>query len=223
MMRYFKLLFIILPVLLCPFTLLAQKDTTTHNPVMAHAVYERHTAIPSVAIGFIDGYRNSYSLPAGFEKNNTSGFAPILLKLEYGFGKNISLAATLGYDAFNYNFSQLYQGYSGPFVRYHTDDFRLFAVGAAAFYHLRKIIRVKRLDPFVGVGLSLNNARYGAYPTGDSLEVKLTHTVTPYIKVGARYYITDAFSIFADLGYDKPAMLSLGISARFFSGKKPLR
>ena len=204
-------------------TVWAQKDTAAPAPVVPHATYELHTTMATAAIGFIDGYRNSYSLPSGFQKNNTSGFAPILLKLEYAFGRDISLAATFGYDAFNYNFSQFYQGYNGTFVRYHTDDFRSVSGGITAYYHLRKIIHVNHLDPFVGIGLCLNNIRYSAYPSDDTLAIKSTHTVTPYIKVGARYYISSAFSIFADLGYDKPSVFSIGFSARFFPGKKPLK
>ena len=221
MMRYSTLLFVTFCTL-CSFVSRAQHDTAA-APVVHHRVYELHTLMPTVCIGFIDGYRNNYSLPAGFVKNNTSGFAPLLFKLEYGFGRDISLAATMTYDAFNYNFSQQYQGYNGTFVRYRTDDFKLLSAGITAFYHLRKIIRVNRLDPFVGVGLSLNNIRYSAYPSGDTVAIKVNHTVTPYLKVGARYYISDAFSLFADLGYDKPAIFSIGFSARFFPGKKPFK
>ena len=215
MRPYFTILFI-----LCSATLWAQQDTTAHATPKWHHVYERYSIIPTVSIGFIDGYRNNYSLPSGFEKNNTSGFAPILVKLEYGVGKNISIAATFGYDAFIYNFSQEYEGNNGSFVRYKTDDFRSFSGGIAAFYHLHKFIPVNHLDPFIGFGLSLNNIRYSAYPSGDSTAIKLDHTVTPYIKVGARYYVSDRFSLFGDLGYDKPAILSLGFSCRFFSQKK---
>jgi len=204
-------------------TLWAQKDTAGHTPVVPHAPYELHTTMATACIGFFDGYRYNYSLPAGFGKNNTSGFAPILLKLEYGFGRNISLAAIFNYDAFNYNFSQQYPGYNGTFIRYRTDDFRAISGGVTAFYHLQHIIKVNCLDPFVGAGLSLNNIRYSAYPSGDTLAIKLTHTVTPYVKVGARYYISGAFSVFADLGYDKPAIFSIGFCARFFSGKRPLK
>jgi len=221
MMRYFTFLFIGL-LSFCSSASRAQQDTAS-KPLVSHHVYELHTLMPTVCIGFIDGYRNSYSLPAGFVKNNTSGFAPLIFKLEYGFGHDISLAATMTYDAFNYNFAQQYQGYNGTFVRYRTDDFKLLSGGVTAFYHLRKVIRVNRLDPFAGVGLSLNNIRYSAYPSGDTFAIKVNHTVTPYLKVGARYYISDAFSIYADLGYDKPAIFSIGFSARFFPGKKPFK
>ena len=224
MIRYFTFLFVFCAAL-CSLTSWAQKDTTknTAGEAAYHATYELHSTMATACIGVFDAYRYNYSLPAGFIKDNTSGFAPILLKLEYGFGRHISLAATFNYDAFNYNFSQQYQGYNGTFFRYRTDAFRAISGGIAALYHLQKVIHVSRLDPFVGLGLSLNNIRHSAYPSGDTLAIKLSHTATPYIKVGARYYISNAFSVFADLGYDKPAIFSIGFCARFFPGKKPLK
>ena len=202
------------------FSACAQQDTANHSPAERHDTYERHSIMPTVCLGFIDGYRNNYSLPSGFEKNNTSGFAPVLVKLEYGLSKHISLAATFGYDAFIYNFSQLYQGNNGPFVRYKTDVFRSFSGGLTGFYHLGDVIRVNNLDPFAGVGIELNNIRYSAYPTGDSTAIKFNHTATFYLKIGARYYISNRFSVFADAGYDKQSIVSAGFSCRFFSKKK---
>ncbi len=75
------------------------------------------------------------------------------------------------------------------------------------------------LRPFIGLGLSLNNIKYSAHPEGDSTIVKIDHTVTPYLKAGARYYISDKFSLFADVGYDKQSVISIGFSCRFFSRK----
>ena len=203
-------------------SLQAQQDTTTHNPVKWHPVYERHAITATACVGFFDAYRYNYSVPSGFTKNNTSGFAPILVKLEYGFWKNVSVAATFSYDAFIYNFNEVYMGNNGPFTRYKTDAFRSVSGGITAFYHLNKLIHVPNLDPFIGAGLSLNNVRYSAYPSGDTVSIKLDHTVTPYLKVGAHYYISDQFSVFGDLGYDKSSIFSVGFSCRFF-GKKPLK
>src|SRR5580658_7215481 len=90
----------------------AQKDSARHS------VYERNSFMVTASLGIIDGYRYEYSLPPGFEKSNTSGFAPLFLKFEYGFYKHISVAVTFGYDAFQYNYEQEYSGNNGPFTRY---------------------------------------------------------------------------------------------------------
>ena len=194
------------------------QDTTAAR--LAHSVYEYHSIIATASLGFVDGYKQSYTLPAGFQKNNTSGYHQVYAKLEYGLTKHISLGATFSYDAFTYNFGQEYTGNSGAFTRYRTDNFRLLSGGLTAFYHLNDVIHVRNLDPFVGVGLSLNNIRYSNYPQGDSTVTRLEHNVTPYLKVGARYYISSVFAVFADLGYDKESIFSIGGSCRFFSRKK---
>ena len=176
-------------------------------------------AMATLSLGVIDPYRATYSLPAGFQKNNASGFAPMYAKLEYGFWKHLSVAATFGYDAVNYNFSQLYAGFNDTIKRYRTDNLRIFSGGLTAFYHLGPYINVRGLDPFIGIGVSLVNIRYNALPQGDSQVVGTQHIATPYLKAGARYYISRTCSLYGDIGYDKQSIFSLGISCRF-NGRK---
>ena len=196
----------------------AQQDTTARY--VKHATYEQHSFLAGISLGFIDAYRHNYPLAQGFEKSSTSGFAPVYFKLEYAFSRSVSLAAAFGYDAFQYNVKQDYTGNNGPFTRFISNNTTIFSGGLIAFYHLGKVIAVKHLDPFIGIGLSLNNIRYGAFPQGDSTVTKYDHTVTPYLKAGARYYISSVYSIFGDVGYDQHSIFSLGFSCRFFSKKK---
>jgi hypothetical protein len=214
MKRYLTALFTLLSV-----SALAQKDTSVVTKP-THGVYQHHSIQVALSLGFFDAYRNSLPMPAGFEKNNTSGYGNIEAKIDYALAKRISLAANFGYDAFYYNFSQLYSGYNGIIRRHKINNFRLLNVGLIAYYHLGSYIHIKNLDPFVGAGISLNNIRYGTYPQGDSTLVRTEHTITPYIKVGAHYYISDRFSVFGDLGYEQQAILGIGFSCRFFPSKK---
>ncbi|MFI5195660.1 MAG: hypothetical protein ACHQD8_01095 [Chitinophagales bacterium] len=215
MKRYFTILFILFSL-----TAWSQQDTTANNRLYTHTVYERHSIQATLSLGFIDAYRHDFTMPARFEKGNASGYTNIAIKLDYGLSRHISLAANFGYDAFVYNFNQLYQGYNGLIRRYKTNNVRIFNAGLVAYYHLSRLITVKNLDPFVGVGLSLNNLRYSEYPQGDSTLIKLDHTVTPYLKAGAHYYISDQFSLFGDVGYEKQSIFSLGFSCRFFSKER---
>jgi OmpA-OmpF porin, OOP family len=180
-----------------------------------HRPYERNTVTATASLGFSDYYRNNFSVPSGFSKGTTTGFLPFFAKLEYGLTRHVSLAGTFGYDAFTNNFSQIYDGGGEPISRYMSNNTRIFSGGLTAYYHLLDVIHVKRLDPFVGLGVSLNNIRYSNYSQGDSTAVRLDHTVSPYIKAGARYYISSAFSLFADAGYDHHVAASLGVSCRF--------
>ncbi len=209
---YFTLLFTLLSA-----AAWCQKDSTVIDTAVRHATYERHSTMATISTGFVDAYRQNYTLPAGFEKGNTSGFDHINAKLEYGFYKNVSLAATFGYDAFVYNFKQDYTGNTGAFTRNRADVMRIFSGGVTAFYHLRKYIHVRHLDPVVGLGLSLNNIRHSNFPQGDSTVIKIDHTVSPYLKAGARYYISSKFSLFGDIGFDQQYLFSVGFSCRFFT------
>jgi hypothetical protein len=217
MKHFLSLLFIL-------FTLAgySQQETPAPTPTVKKAwksSYKQHTTTATLSVGFVDGYRQDYTLPVGFKKSNTSGFAPVYGKLEYAFFKHVSVAATIGYDAFVYNFKQEYTGNSGAFTRYKTNNTRIFSGGVTGFYHLDKYIHVNNFDPFIGIGLALNNIRYQAFPQGDSTLTKIDHTVTPYIKAGARYYITDKFNLFGDIGYDKQSIFSIGVSCRFHCKK----
>jgi hypothetical protein len=181
-----------------------------------HSFYAHRSLTATMSLGFIDGYRQNYIVPRGYEKDNTSGFVPFYAKLEYGIGKHISLGATFAYDAFVYNLKQDFMGNNGPFARYKPNKTRIFSGGLTAFYHLDRHIHIRNLDPFIGLGLSLNNIRYSAYPQADSTtKIRIDHTVTPYVKAGARYYITNQVSLFGDVGYDKQSIFSLGFSCRF--------
>lgn len=211
---YLLILFTLLSV-----TAFCQQDSAGGNLSIPHAPYERHSTIATLSVGFIDQYRHDYTLPKGFEKSNTSGFAPIYGKLEYAVNKHLSIAATFAWDNFVYNYNQLDTGYNGVIKRYHTNQFRLYNAGVAAFYHLGSLIHIKHLDPFIGAGISLNNIHYSAFPQGDSVIARSTHTLTPYFKAGARYYITSKYSFYADAGYDQHSIFSLGFSCRFFARK----
>jgi outer membrane protein W len=198
----------------------AQQDTGAKKTQPLLATYLRHTTIATISLGFIDDNRRSYDLPTGFSKGNVSGFIPFFAKIEYGLTDNISLGATFGYDVFVYNLLQNYNGNNGAFNRYKTNNTRILSAGITGFYHLGKALHSKHFDPFIGLGISLNNIRYRAYPEGDSTAIKFDHTVTPYLKAGARYFISDKFSIFGDAGYDKQAIISLGFSCRFYNPRR---
>ena len=172
----------------------------------------------TVSVGVIDGYRRNFDIPDNFEKQSTSGFLPIYVKAEYAVTNSVSIAATFAYDNFNYNLYQVYSGFNGPIKRPVVNHFRLFSGGATVYYHLGNAIRINRLDPFIGVGFTINNIRHSAFPQGDSTVVKKEHTASLYAKAGARYYVTDMFSLFGDIGYDKLSLFSVGASITIHGG-----
>ncbi len=214
-------IFALLPLLLATNLTSAQTSVApVATPAMAHAdsannVFHKGSIIGTISVGFIDYYRNNITMPAGFQKNNTSGFAPIYGRLEYGLSNTISLGALMSYDIFYDNFYQHFPVNGKIFERHNTDRVLVFSSGLSGYYHLGRILHSKKLDPFIGIGLTLNTIHHTAWPEGDSTATTANYTVSPSIKIGARYYITRKGSIFVDAGYDRQSVFSIGYSCRF--------
>jgi hypothetical protein len=153
-------------------------------------------------------------VPAGFEKNNTSGFVPVYGRLEYGLTSHISLGVAFVYEVFQVNFYKLYEANGKTFRRSNTDQVNLFSGNLFGAWHFGDLLHVRRLDPFVTLGLGLNTLSYTHKPQGDSTVSTTEHTVSPFIRAGARYNLSKRGSLFADLGYDDKAVLTVGFSCR---------
>lgn len=191
-------------------------------PVSGHkgSAYQPHTYVATLGIGFVNSYRTDYSVPATFERGNTTGFAPIFGKIEYGLTPHFSMAVAGAYNVLYFNSFHLYPGYNGDIKRYTADQFRIMNVGLTGFYHFTGLFHISRLDPFIAFGAGINNIRNTALPQGDSVIIRRTHTITPSLKVGARYYISDKVGVYADAGYDKLSIVNLGVSCRFAAPRK---
>lgn len=88
-----------------------------------------------------------------------------------------------------------------------TDDayFSTLA-GAAAYYHFNKIIPVRNLDVYAGLGLGFN-----IHNRVNDTRVDLRALVP----VGVRYYFSEGFAVYAETGYDYLGAGNLGITLRF--------
>lgn len=185
-------------------------------------VFEKNQVTLAVAAGFADPYRSGYTVPARFRKNDVSGFAPVYARLEYAISKKTGIGATFSYDAFYAAYYQVFDAHGLPAVykRNHTDKVTIFTAGLAFHYHLGSILKVKRLDPFVTAGFGLNKITNLAKPQGDSIVTVTEHTVSPSVRIGARYYLTSVASLYADAGYDQQSYFSIGVSCRFPTRKQ---
>ncbi|MES2701803.1 MAG: OmpA family protein [Bacteroidota bacterium] len=204
---------------LVPLCAISKQDSAVLR--LPPAPYGQGAVTGTLSLGVFNQYRNRFSYPANFKRQNVTGFLPWYAMAEYAAGQYISVAATAGLDNYTVNYNQLYDNpNSGQTIgRYKNNNVRVLSGGVAVFCHFHELLHTRRLDPFAGIGISLNNIRESGYPGGDSVAARTTHTVTPYLKVGARYYLTETFSFFGDAGYSKSSVVSLGISCRV--GVKP--
>lgn len=192
-------------------------DTVKYAPFQAHAV------MFTIGAGFFDGWRSNYTFPAGFQKGNFSGFAPLFARVELDISRSISMGFYFTYDAFTNNYSQIVESNGGTYYRPKTDISQVFGAGFSAWYHLGKFIRVPNLDPFIGVGVEECNFHQAAMPQGDSTVAHTDHTINPSVKAGVRYYFSPKCSLYADAGFDMTSKMDIGFSCRFFSKKRAIK
>jgi outer membrane protein W len=179
------------------------------------AAFKRNIYIVSASIGVVNSYRTNYSVPANFEKGTTTGFASFCARGEYAVSNRVSMAFLASFNTIYFNSFKLYTGYNGPIRRMATNKLRIISAGIGAYYHFGYMFHNDRFDPYVGGGLALNNMLHSAIPEGDSTIEQKSHTATPFLKLGARYYFSNKVNVFAEAGYDKLSAVNVGFSCRF--------
>jgi hypothetical protein len=79
------------------------------------------------------------------------------------------------------------------------------------YYHFNKLIPVKDLDVYAGAGLGFR-ARSAS---GDTNGYDYSETtVTVPVKVGGRYFFTDAFGAYLEVGWDDMSDANIGVTFR---------
>lgn len=215
-----RILFVSALLAISTFSAHAQ-DSTTNKALQTYnnISFSRKTTMLTVSFGFSDWNKQNYKLPDSCRYGSGSGSLPIYFRLERAVGSSISVAASLAFDAFYYNYSR--EGYTNGvlFYRANTDKVRIISPAAQIFYHFNKLIPVRRLDLAVGLGFAANYITHSNYPAADTVSQAVKPDVTLMACLSGRYYINSHASIFASIGYDKMSLCSLGASFRFFDRK----
>jgi len=198
----------------------AQDSVTTKAAIPYHNTFSRKTTMFTISAGLADWNKQNYKLPDSTRYGSGSASLPIYFRLERAVSDNISIAASLAYDVFHYDYSR--EGYTNGvlFYRPNTDKITIISPGLQVFYHFNKLIPVRNLDVSVGLGFAANYLKHSNYPTSDTLSNVIKPDVTLTARLAARYYINRYASAFVDIGYDKMSLFSLGASFRFFDKHK---
>lgn len=88
-----------------------------------------------------------------------------------------------------------------------------WAVGLSGYYHFNKLIPVKALDLYAGVGFYIGMQRSIwdiNYPTDADNGVIWTPTFT----IGGRYYFSQSFGVYSELGLTGGSIIDLGVTFR---------
>lgn len=188
---------------------------TAQKPAEKYRPFEPKTFMFTLSAGIGDWYKQQYSLPPGYTEGRATGFTPVYLQIERAISRHVSIAVNLMTDKFYYNYAQEGSGNGVSFLRNEPDNVHAIAGGLTGYYHFTQL-NVHNLDLFLGVGATINRITHSSLPQSDSMVSTVSHTVSPHLKVGARYYINKRVSFYGDVGYDQISLASLGISCRFY-------
>lgn len=165
--------------------------------------YDRNTSIFSVGLG-VPYYHGGGYYYGNYYANDWGGAPSLYLKYEHALLPEVGIGGNLAF-AFDRN-------------RYHigntdyVDHRTTVGLSVLGFYHFNKLIPVRKLDVYAGVGFTIRNYFWNYdYQNGTHADI----SVHPTFRAGARYYFTRRFGAYADVGYDGISPANFGVSWRF--------
>jgi hypothetical protein len=188
----------------------AQSDRSFYKtPYKArnNGTYDRSTGILSLGYGFPNLSGTGYTVWGWGAGVRHLGVGPAYLKYEHAIRDEIGIGGYAAVAASRHRY--------GPNERY-TDRVTAFGMGVLGYYHFNKLIPVRNLDVYAGVGIGFRNLSY-TYDNGYNVRrgSSSDFVVLPIAKAGVRYYVTRGFGFYGEAGYDNMSSMNLGISFRF--------
>jgi hypothetical protein len=170
------------------------------------------TISASVGLGDLNRVNLPFSVPAGWAVAQTTGFRPLSFKIEKAVSTDGAVALRFFYDQFNNSLRQSFPGVDN--YRFSQNRVTIFGGGVSYVYRPHFNMVGGRLQPFLEGGVTLCNVRQTGVPMGDSSVYQTQHDGYLLLKAGARYQIVPngGASIYVDAGYDRAAIVGLGIS-----------
>jgi len=166
--------------------------------------FSKSTGILSFGYGFPNLSGTGYNVPF-WGSGNRVGVGPMYLKYEHGIMDEIGIGLYAAGATSRIEY--------GPNDRY-RDRVTAIAGGVLGYYHFNKLIPVKNLDVYAGVGVGFRNLSYD-YDAYRSRSGGNDLNVLPIAKAGVRYYFGSVFGVYGEAGYDDMSSVNMGISLRF--------
>ncbi len=166
--------------------------------------YDRDTRIISIGYGFPNTLYNDYGYLIYSYSGSKTGFGPIMGKFEYAIRDEIGIGGVL--DAAYRQWKYTAGG--------HQYRDKAFGVGVSllGYYHFNKLIPVRKLDVYAGVGVNISHVAYTDDYTGNT---NGTIDVLPALVAGARYYFKPDFGPYFEVGRTNYSWVNLGLSFAF--------
>lgn len=193
----------------------AKMEVTPEKAVDSFHVTVPKTVLVSLGAGIGNSLKNDFSVPAGFQLKNATGSIPFIVTAEYLLNRQVGIGAVMETSTYWGNYYQLFYSGGNTYYRSHSNQVNTLAFGLYASYHLGKYIKVKRLDPYVSLGVMSLSSQQDRKPQGDSIVSTTDRNVNLYARLGARYYISKRAAFYADFGISKQAIATVGFTCRF--------
>lgn len=202
---------------------------STTNHLMAQDVcYDKGSVIVTGGVGFPDLYRASLrTYYRGYASEKISGFGPVILKGDYGiykfkWGHSVGAGIVLGFNTtkatFTYrdwvwNWASGSNGYYADYTQ--TDKYTTLTVGARGTYHF---YTKEKIDCYASLGLGFNinmHSQTTNDPSGIQYKSKQRPGLYEAGTVGIRYYFTQNFGVYSELGWDNSTPVQAGLTFKF--------
>jgi hypothetical protein len=194
----------------------------SHVMAQDGTAFDKGTVVATVGYGFPDLYRTSLRVAYnGYNSRKVSGIGPLILKGDYGivkfkWGHSVGAGIVVGYSHTKVKFGNDYY-YYGVYTPYtQTDSYNTITVGARGTYHF---FTKEKFDCYASIGLGYNINTYTHTtddPRGASVAVyKNRANLYSAFTVGIRYYFSNNFGVYSELGWDMSAPIQAGIALKF--------
>ena len=159
--------------------------------------FSRSASLLTVSYGFPNESVNGYA----HKGYNRIGFGPLYAKYEHGIADEIGLGGQLAMAGVRYDYDNN-----------QTERVRTFHFAFLGYYHFNKLIPVKQLDVYAGLGPAIRSRSVtysdDVYDNHSGTDVALA------VKVGARYYVKNNFAFYGEGGFDLMSDINLGVTFR---------
>jgi len=132
---------------------------------------------------------------------NRTGLPVVYGKYEHGIMDEVGIGGQIAMTGGSYKYNN-------------GDKIKIFAIhfGVLGYYHFNKLIPVQALDVYAGAGLGLR-VRTASGDTGGYNDYSDTNVTIP-VKVGGRYFFTDKFGAYLEVGWDDMSDANIGVTFR---------
>jgi len=192
-----KIVFLVLAGILSAGALQAQSGRAFYNSpykTRNSGSYSASASLLSFGLGAPNKPVESY---AGLNRSA----APVLYaKYEHGIIDEVGIGGQFALTGGSYKYGN-------------NNKIKIFAVhfGVLGYYHFNKLIPVKQLDVWAGAGLGIRSRT----ASGDTNNYDYSDTnITVPVKVGGRYFFTDNFGAYLEVGWDDMSDANIGVTFR---------